>query len=109
MTGGWASSNSDSDDESFRVFELADFRVTGRLGVQEKPTAPHVRLACMHLQTSLAEESPLKKLLRDDPPDEPWPPLDEDPRGEHSVLVCSPDGAAIPGRLGSQLSRGISA
>jgi len=55
------------------------------------------------------EVSALEKLLRDDPPDEPWPPLDEDPRGAHSVLVGSPDGAAIPGRLGSQLSRGISA
>jgi len=56
------------------------------------------------------DESPLKKLLRDDdPPDEPWLLLDEDPRGGHSAPVCSPDGAAIPGRLGSQFSLGISA
>jgi hypothetical protein len=56
------------------------------------------------------DESPLKKLLReDDPPDEPWLLLDDDPRGGHSALVCSPDGAAIPGRLGSQFSPGISA
>ena len=56
------------------------------------------------------DESPLKKLLRDDdPPDEPWLLLDEAPRGGHSAWVCSPDGAAIPGRFGSQLSPGISA
>jgi hypothetical protein len=56
------------------------------------------------------DESPLKKLLRDDdPPDEPWLLLDDDPRGGHSAWVCSPDGAAIPGRFGSQLSLGISA
>ena len=55
------------------------------------------------------EESPLKKLLRDhELPDEPWRP-DEDPRGWQSVPVCTPGGAAIPGRFGSQFSRGISA
>ena len=58
----------------------------------------------------LDEESPLKKPLRDDdPPDEPRPPPLEDPRGRQPPLVCSPDGAAIPGWLGSQYSRGISA
>ena len=56
------------------------------------------------------DESPLKKLLRDDdPPDEPWLLLDEAPRGGHSAWVCSPDGAAIPGRFGLQFSPGISA
>ena len=56
------------------------------------------------------EESPLKKLLRDDdPPGEPWLLLEEDPRGRQSALVCSPDGAAIPGRFSSQFSLGISA
>jgi hypothetical protein len=56
------------------------------------------------------DESPLKKLLRDDdPPDEPWLLLDEDPRAGHSAAVCSPGGAAIPGRFGSQFSLGISA
>ena len=56
------------------------------------------------------DESPLKKLLRDDdPPDEPWLLPDEDPRGGHSAPVCSPDGAAIPGRFGPQFSPGISA
>ena len=54
----------------------------------------------------LDEESLLKKLLREDPPDQPRPPLDEDPRGGHSALVWSPDGAAIPGRV-SQFSLGI--
>ena len=59
----------------------------------------------------LDEESPLKKLLRDDdPPEEPWLLLpDEDPRRRQSALVCSPEGAAIPGRFGSQFSLGISA
>jgi hypothetical protein len=59
----------------------------------------------------LDEESPLKKLLRDDdPPEEPWLLLPEDdPRGRHSLLVGSPEGAAIPGRFGSQFSLGISA
>src|SRR6266851_862929 len=55
----------------------------------------------------LDEESLLKKLLRDDPPDQPRPPLDEDPRGGHSALVWNPDGAAIPGRV-SQFSPGMS-
>ena len=56
------------------------------------------------------DESPLKKLLRDDdPPDEPWLLLDDDPRGGHSAPACGPAGAAIPGRFGSQLSLGISA
>ncbi len=53
----------------------------------------------------LDEESPLKKLERDDPPEEPWPPLDEDPRAAHSASL-RPVGAAIPGW---QFSRGISA
>ncbi|QWG19408.1 hypothetical protein KMZ68_06035 [Bradyrhizobium sediminis] len=54
------------------------------------------------------EESLLKKPLRDDvPPDEPR--LDEDPRDRHSMPVCVPDGAAIPGWFGSQFSLGISA
>jgi hypothetical protein len=57
----------------------------------------------------LDEESPLKKLLREDPPDEPWPPPDEDPRGGHPAPDCTPDGAAIPAAAGVQLSLGISA
>src|SRR6266403_589068 len=56
----------------------------------------------------LDDESLLKRLLRDDdPPDPPPLPLDEDPRGGHSALVCNPD--AIPGRLCSQISLGIKA
>ena len=52
------------------------------------------------------DESPLKKLLRDDdPPDEPWLLLDDDPREEHPAV----EGAAIPGWLGAQFSPGISA
>lgn len=55
------------------------------------------------------EESPLKKLLRDDdPPDEPRPP-DEEPRGRQSALLVSPEGAAMPGWFGPQFSLGISA
>src|ERR1700690_2167107 len=54
--------------------------------------------------------SPPKKLLRDhDPPEPPWPPLEEDPRGGHSAPGCGNDGAAIPAPFGSQFSRGISA
>jgi len=55
----------------------------------------------------LDEESLLKKLLRDDSPDQPRPPLVEDPRGQHSALAWNPDDAAIPGRV-SQFSLGIS-
>jgi hypothetical protein len=56
------------------------------------------------------EPPPLKKLLRDHPPpDEPWPPLDEDPRGAQLAPVCGNAGAAIPGALGWQFSPGISA
>ena len=54
----------------------------------------------------LDEESLLKKLLRDDPPHQPRPLLDEDPRGGHSAPVWNPDGAAIPGRV-SHFSLGI--
>ena len=58
----------------------------------------------------LDEVSPLKKLLRDhDPPQPPWPPLEEDPRGGQSVPACGNDGAAIPAPFGSQFSPGISA
>ena len=54
------------------------------------------------------EESLLNKPLRDDdPPGPPRPPLDEDPRGAHSALVCNPD--ATPGRFCSQFSLGINA
>jgi len=49
--------------------------------------------------------SPLKKLLRDDPP----LPLDEEPRGGHSAPACRPDGAATPDGTGAQFSPGISA
>jgi len=56
----------------------------------------------------LDDESLLKRLLRDDdPPDPPRLPLDEDPRGGHSALVCNPD--AIPGRFCSQFPLGINA
>jgi hypothetical protein len=52
----------------------------------------------------LDEESPLKKLLRDDhPPDQPWPPPEKYPRW-HSALGC-PSGA-VPG---GQFDFGISA
>jgi hypothetical protein len=52
------------------------------------------------------EESPPKKLLRDDhPPDQPRPL--PDPLGGHSALGCKSD--AIPGRLGPQFWLGISA
>jgi hypothetical protein len=50
------------------------------------------------------EESPLNNPQRDDPPPA-WPPLEEDPRGEHPAL----DGAAMPGWPGAQFSLGISA
>lgn len=56
------------------------------------------------------EASPPKKLLRDhDPPEPPWPPLEEDPRGGQPAPVCGNDGAAIPAPFGSQFSPGISA
>ena len=55
----------------------------------------------------LDAELPPKKLLRDQYP--PWPPPDEDPREEHSVLVGGDDGVAIPGDGGSQPAPGISA
>jgi hypothetical protein len=54
----------------------------------------------------LEEESPLKKLLREDPPPEPWLLHDEDSRGGHSALPCNSDGM-FGGR--SQFSPGISA
>jgi hypothetical protein len=55
----------------------------------------------------LDEESPLNKLLRDDPPPEPWSPPDGDPCDGQLVLVCRSD--AIPGRFGPQFAAGISA
>ena len=56
----------------------------------------------------LEEESPEKKLLREEvpPPEPPWLLPDEDPRGWHAAL---PTGVAIPGCVGSQFWRGISA
>ena len=56
----------------------------------------------------LEEESPEKKLLREEvpPPEPPWLLLDEDPRGWHAAL---PTGVVIPGCVGSQFWRGISA
>jgi hypothetical protein len=54
------------------------------------------------------EESPLKKLLREDPPPEPWLDEDEEVRGGHSVLLCNSDGDATFGGR-SQFSLGISA
>jgi hypothetical protein len=52
------------------------------------------------------DESPPKKLDRDDH-GPPWPPPpDED---EHVAPVCEIAGAAIPGDGGVQLSRGITA
>jgi hypothetical protein len=56
----------------------------------------------------LDEESPLKKLLREEYPPLP-PPPDDDPRGLQSVFACGNAGAAIPGDVGWQFSRGISA
>jgi hypothetical protein len=53
----------------------------------------------------VADDEPLKKPYRERPP---LPPLDE-PRVEHAVPVCGMPAAAIPGEVGSQLSRGISA
>jgi hypothetical protein len=56
------------------------------------------------------DASPPRKLLRDhDPPEPPWPPPEEDPRGGHAVLVDGVDGPAIPAPFGSQLSPGIRA
>jgi len=53
-------------------------------------------------------ESPLKKLLRDhDPPEPPYPPLDEERRGLHSLAPCGNVGPAMPPPFGSQLSPGI--
>jgi hypothetical protein len=55
----------------------------------------------------LDEESALKKLPREDEaPDEPWPALDDEARGEHPTPAGD---AAMPGRFGSQFSAGISA
>jgi hypothetical protein len=53
----------------------------------------------------LDEESPLKKLLRED---DPLPP-DDELRGLQSVFACGNAGAAIPGDVGGQFSPGISA
>jgi hypothetical protein len=51
------------------------------------------------------DDEPLKKPYRERPP----PPPAEELRVEHAVPVCGRAGAAIPGEVGSQLSRGISA
>ena len=52
-------------------------------------------------EASLDDEPPEKKPYRDElPPEPPWPP-DEDPRGWQSV------GAAVPGGVCWQVSRGI--
>jgi hypothetical protein len=57
----------------------------------------------------LDEASPKKLLRDDDPPEPPRPPLEEDPRGEHSAPDCGNDGAAIPAPFGSHVSPGNSA
>jgi hypothetical protein len=52
LTGnGWAMV-SDSNDESFGILVFSGVRLAGRIGVQEEPSTPHARLACIHLQTS---------------------------------------------------------
>jgi hypothetical protein len=73
-------------------------------------TPPELESADVPDDERFEAASPPKKLLRDhDPPEPPRPALDEDPRGEHAVLVCGEDGAAIPAPFGSQFSPGISA
>jgi hypothetical protein len=42
----------DSDDEPFGILVFSGVRLAGRIGVQEESSAPHARLACIHLQTS---------------------------------------------------------
>jgi len=54
------------------------------------------------------EESALKKLLRDQPPPLPWPPLQEELR-DIQAAVPGDDGAAMPGLLGPQFWPGVSA
>jgi hypothetical protein len=48
---GWAMV-SRSDDESLGILVFSGIRLAGRIGVQEEPSTPHARLACIHLQTS---------------------------------------------------------
>jgi hypothetical protein len=44
--------DSDANHEAFRVFVFAGVRLAGRIGVKKEPSAPHERLACIHLPVS---------------------------------------------------------
>ena len=57
----------------------------------------------------LDEVSLLKKLLRDDPPDEPRLPLDEDPRAGTRRQLAAPTVQPFPAGPAAQFSPGISA
>jgi hypothetical protein len=53
LSGHRITGESDADDESFGILVFAGVRLAFSR-VQEEPSAPHLRLACKHLQNSSA-------------------------------------------------------
>jgi hypothetical protein len=53
LAGNGTPDDPDPNDEPFRVFEFGGFGLAGCFGVEEKPSAPHTRLAYIHLQILL--------------------------------------------------------
>jgi len=43
-----------ANDETFGILDFGGFRLAG-VGVEEKPTTPHARLGCIHLQSSFLQ------------------------------------------------------
>ena len=55
--GSGGSDDPEANDESFWILMFAGVGLASRIGVQEKPSAPHMRLAFIHLQFLLKAPS----------------------------------------------------
>src|SRR5207245_9111869 len=52
LEGKRLTADPETDDEAFWILVFAGLGLAGRFGMQEKSSAPHARLAYVHLQSS---------------------------------------------------------
>jgi hypothetical protein len=55
LSGGGGTGDLDANCDTFGIFVLTGFRLTAIGGVKEETSAPHMRLAYIHLQNLLGD------------------------------------------------------
>jgi hypothetical protein len=61
LTSGCAGGDADANAKTLGIFMVSVVRLVAVAGVEEKPSAPHARLVCIHLHYLLTQKISARK------------------------------------------------